>query len=340
MSMAPLGRLEKVDLRNAWQTEAGDFTPWLAQPENIALLGEAIGLELEVEAQEKDVGPFRADILCRDTAEGDWVLVENQLERTDHIHLGQLLTYAAGLNAVTIVWIAARFTEEHRATLDWLNDITDERFNFFGLEVELWRIGESPAAPKFNVVSKPNEWTRSVADAAKGIAEEAMTDTKRAQLAFWTGFREYMLEHGSPVKVAKPRPDSFMWMAIGRSGFGLFATLSTWSMEAQTYGAGEVRAGLYLDLDDAHAHYHLLKAEQEAIEAEFGQPLTWYKAEGVKSCRIGVARPAVLEDRDSWQDVYEWLREKLEKLRAVFRERALKLDAADWQTDEAKEPTS
>jgi hypothetical protein len=133
----PLGRLERADLREVWLSEAGDFTPWLAREENVALLGDAIGLELEVEAQEKDVGPFRADILCKDTATANWVLVENQLERTDHGHLGQLLTYAAGLQAVTIVWIAQRFTEEHRAALDWLNEITDDRFNFFGLEIEL-----------------------------------------------------------------------------------------------------------------------------------------------------------------------------------------------------------
>src|SRR4029079_16711090 len=115
--------------------------------ENIAELGRAIGIEeLELEAKEQNVGPFRADILCKDGM-GNWVLVENQLERTDHSHLGQLLTYAAGLKAVTIVWIAQHFTEEHRAALDWLNEITDERISFFGLEIELWRIGESPIAP-------------------------------------------------------------------------------------------------------------------------------------------------------------------------------------------------
>ena len=106
------------------------------------MLGEALGIELELEAQEKAVGPFRADILCKDIGNDHWVLIENQLERTDHGHLGQLLTYASGLEAVTIVWIAARFTEEHRSTLDWLNRITDESFRFFGLEVELWRIGD------------------------------------------------------------------------------------------------------------------------------------------------------------------------------------------------------
>ena len=150
-----LGRLKKVELREGWVSEAADFTPWLAQDDNLALLGETIGIELELESQEKEVGPFRADILCKDTTTDQWVLIENQLERTDHTHLGQLLTYASGLNAVSIVWIAERFTEEHRATLDWLNEHTDEKINLFGLEIELWQIGDSAIAPKFNVVCHP-----------------------------------------------------------------------------------------------------------------------------------------------------------------------------------------
>ena len=108
MTDQQLGRMERVDLRVAWSTEDRDFTPWLARPENITLLGEALNIDLEIEAQEKEVGPFRADILCKDIVNGHWVLIENQLERTDHNHLGQLLTYAAGLDAVTIIWIAAR----------------------------------------------------------------------------------------------------------------------------------------------------------------------------------------------------------------------------------------
>src|SRR6267143_4897369 len=122
MTTKELGRLHKVDLREAWTSESSGFTPWLAHEENLKLLGEAIGMELELESQEKEVGPFRADILCKDTANDNWVLIENQLDRTDHSHLGQLITYAAGLNAVTIVWIAERFTEEHRAAMDWLNE--------------------------------------------------------------------------------------------------------------------------------------------------------------------------------------------------------------------------
>ena len=101
-----LGRLEKIELRDIWKTEASDFTPWLAKEDNLHLLGDTIGIDMELEAQEKDVGPFRADILCKDTADNSWVLIENQLELTDHTHLGQILTYAAGLNAVSIVWIS------------------------------------------------------------------------------------------------------------------------------------------------------------------------------------------------------------------------------------------
>ena len=143
MTNKNLGRLERVELRDIWLSEASDFTPWLARKENLEILGQTLGMiDLELEAQERPVGPFRADILCKDIETNRWVLIENQLERTDHNHLGQLLTYASGLEAVTIVWIAARFTEEHRSTLDWLNRITDESFRFFGLEVEHWRIGD------------------------------------------------------------------------------------------------------------------------------------------------------------------------------------------------------
>jgi RecB family endonuclease NucS len=121
-----LGRLERVEVRDVWSSEASEFTPWLALPENLAILGNTIDYDLEVEAQEKEVGPFRADILCKDLRTGNWVLIENQLERTDHTHLGQLLVYASGLKAVTILWVARTFTEEHRATLDWLNAIAAE----------------------------------------------------------------------------------------------------------------------------------------------------------------------------------------------------------------------
>lgn len=135
-----LGKIKKIDLRTIWASESSDFTPWLAKEENIALLSDAIGMDLEVESQEKNVGPFRADILARDVATNHYVLIENQLEQTNHNHLGQIMTYAAGLDAFSIIWIAKSFTEEHRAALDWLNRITDENINFFGIEVRLFKL--------------------------------------------------------------------------------------------------------------------------------------------------------------------------------------------------------
>ena len=159
-----LGKVQRVNVRDAWPNEANHFTPWLASEDGMELLQETLGMELEVEATEKFVGPFKADILAKrtDTTEDHWVLIENQLERTDHRHLGQLLTYAAGLKAVTVVWIAENFAEEHKAALNWLNDVTRDELEFFGLEIEVWQIGNSEPAPMFNILAEPNEWSREV----------------------------------------------------------------------------------------------------------------------------------------------------------------------------------
>lgn len=138
-----LGHLEPVSLRDFWEDEARHFTPWLALPENLKLLGEAIGVELEFEATESRVGIFKADIVAKEVGTDDRVIIENQLGRTDHDQLGKLLTYAAGLGAKTVVWVAATISDDHRRTLDWLNEITGEAFSFFALEIELWKIGDS-----------------------------------------------------------------------------------------------------------------------------------------------------------------------------------------------------
>lgn len=284
-----LGRLERVDLRSVWVSEPEDFTPWLAEADNIGLLGETIGLDLEVETREKDVGPFRADILCKDTRTDQWVLIENQLERTDHTHLGQLLTYAAGLKAVTIVWVARHFTEEHRAALDWLNDITDERFHFFGLEVEAWRIGESPPAPKFNLVSKPNDWTRQVATGAARVAAEGLSETKQLQLEFWTAFRDYAEEHAQRIKVTKPLGQHWMSFSVGRSYFILSAIANA--------DKDELRAEFVINHEESAVIYEWFSSQREQLEREVGESLGWYSVDDVKMRRLFLRRSADLEDR-------------------------------------------
>jgi len=316
--MATLGRLTRVDLRDVWLTEASDFTPWLARPENLEVLAEAIGMDLELEAQEQNVGPFRADLLCKNLNDDHWVLVENQLERTDHTHLGQLLTYAAGLQAVTIVWVAARFTQEHRAALDWLNEITDDRFAFFGLEVELWKIADSPAAPKFNIISQPNDWTRNVGQAAKRIENEALTEKRQKQLAFWTAFRARLAATNSSIRSQKPYPQHWTNLSIGRAGMHLAATMHT----------SERRLGveLYLDGPQAKQHFHELFSQKEAIEADLGHSLVWMELPERKASRIVLFKSGVdVMNDETWDEGCAWLQLELEAFKRVLHPRVREL---------------
>ncbi len=334
MTDQALGTLTRVELRDIWTTEANDFTPWLAQPENLSVLGDTLGIELDLEAQEQAVGPFRADILCKDSGSGAWVLIENQLERTDHSHLGQLLTYASGLEAVIIVWIAALFTEEHRATLDWLNRITDESFRFFALEVELWRIGKSPAAPKFNVVSKPNNWSRSVARAARSIDDSALSETRLMQRSYWDALNTVLNQAAGPVSGnRKPQPQSWMAYPIGRTGFGLGACM--------TIAKRQVRAELYISGDAAKANFHSLRVHAADIEQELGHPLEWEELPTRRDSRVAV----YLNDLDltvetDWPRQHEWLATKLNGMHRALAQRVKTLDANEWQPDSDPHPAA
>ena len=319
--MPELGRFERVDLREVWETEAQDFTPWLASEDNLPVLADTLHMELELVAVETNVGPFRADILCRNADGGAWVLIENQLERTDHSHLGQLLTYAAGLNAVTICWIAESFTEEHRATLDWLNEITDDSFRFFGLEVELWRIGTSPAAPKFNIVSKPNDWRGSIVD------PEPLPPRKQLQREFWSALMQRLDERKSPVRSTKPQPESWMQFSIGRAEFCLEARLHS---REQWIAVHLVMKGR-----NAAAHFGLLEQQREEIGGELGDDLEWRPSrekmeQHVRRCRKD-ANPIQRED---WPNQLTWMVSTLEDFHKTFRPRLKSLDASDWRAVE------
>ena len=318
MTNQPMGQLEAVDLRQQWRDESRDFTPWLAQPANIALLGRAVGLDLETETTEKGVGPCFADILCRDRATESWVVIENQLERTDHSHLGQLLTYAAGLEAHTVIWVAPMFTAEHRAALDWLNEITSETFSFFGVEIELWRIGDSPTAPRFNVVCQPNDWSRGVQASA---GRRALTEGERLQLEFWTAFKTFMEGAGS-IRCPKPQPQTWMSHRLGWRGCHLDSIFSTWDSEAQATG-GELRVDVYLDGADAKQLFASLLAQREAIEREMGAPMVWHNPPDTRMSKISERRRADVSAKEQWPAYFQWLRDRLERAADVFGSRLL-----------------
>ena len=311
-----LGRLERVELRTIWTSEPAQFTPWLAKSGNLKVLGETLGLELELEAQEKEVGLFRADIVCKEIGTDSTVLIENQLEQTDHDHLGKLLTYAAGLQAVTVVWLAANFRDEHRAVLDWLNEITHEDSRFFGLEIELWRIGESRAAPKFNIVCMPNDWSRSVAKAARGKDDSELSELKLKQREYWTGLHDELNAAGGPVRGnRKAQPQHWMNYGIGVGGFRLAATMNT----AEKY----IRAELYIVGDDASERLGLLEHQKEEIERELGYRLEWGdQLPAARDRRISCYRRKVdLGDESDWPDQHRWMAKILNDMHSAFAQR-------------------
>jgi hypothetical protein len=323
-----LGTLQRVDLRAFWEDEARQFTPWLASPENLKLLGDAIGIELECEATESRVGIFKADIVAKEVGTDDRVIIENQLERTDHDHLGKLLTYASGLGAKVVVWVAEEISDEHRRAMDWLNEITGDNFSFFALEIELWRINDSDPAPKFNLVCRPNDWAKSLTGADAGSVP---TETKLSQLEFWSAFVEFGKRKGSSVSFRKPRPQNWYSLAVGRSRFNLSLTANT--------KLHRIGCELYIR-HPRHSKkaFALLLEQKEAIESELGQ-LDWQELPHRRDCRIVQYRTGDIEDRSQWPDQHAWLLDRLGAFRRVFsnRVRALDLGEDDNESDDADE---
>jgi hypothetical protein len=308
-SATRLSRLQRVPLREAWKNESGDFTPWLAEEENLNALVNAIGLsELQLVATEHWVGDFKLDILCTDGE--DRVIIENQLERTNHAHLGQIIAYAAGVGAKKVIWIAESFRPEHSAALQFLNENTTEDLAFFAVEVELWRIGDSPFAPKFEVVVQPNNWLKTGRERVR--AASGTSETKQLQLKFWTRLIEYLGAHSCPLRPRMARPQHWLEFSIGKAGAMLSATANT----------REDRLGteLYLSNQEAKRRFSLLLAQKTPIENALGFPLDWQELPGATACRIATWLPnASLEDESRWQEYFLWLLQRLEKMDAVLR---------------------
>jgi hypothetical protein len=297
------------------------------------LLGEALNMEMEVEAVEHWVGPFRADILARAIDETEHrVIVENQFGRTNHGHLGQILTYLAGIEgAKTIVWIAETIQADHRAAIDWLNTNTTEEFSFFAIEIELWRIGNSPPAPRFNVIASPNDWTRTARTATRQVGEAALADRHHIRLAYWASFAQYLKDRGSAFRIRRANKDHWFSFAIGRSGFVISATIST---DKQRIGVE-----LFIRTDADKAAFHALHAQKEAIEREFGEPLEWQELIGKKASRIAVFKYDVdPTDEKQYEELHSWMLAKMDRFRTVFAARIKALSLSSAQDLGGEEP--
>jgi len=287
--MTEIGRLEGVPPREAWPREAGDFTPWLAK--NLDRLSEAIGVPLELEGTEVAVESFSADILARNLADGSLILIENQLEMTDHGHLGQIMTYLAGLDVKTVIWIAKDFREPHLSAIRWLNQHTVDPFAFFAIRLRVVRIGESLPAPIFDVLERPNEWERRLQMVAKEQSEVGETGQFRRD--FWAAYREQFPED---VPNGVPRGGSNWWWPIGHSGLLLSIYVSV------------KEVGLFARLDltaDERKVSELIERHRAALEKRFDINLGDLESLAPLSDR----KICDMRDRQNWPVAMAWMHE-------------------------------
>lgn len=305
--MKPVGRMERVGLREIWPHEARDFTKWIADDEGLALLSEALDLELEDADSEASVGSFNVDVIARESSTGQRVVIENQLEDTDHDHLGKLVTYAAGTGASYAIWIVKHAREEHQQAIEWLNGHTDMELGFFLVEIEAVRIDDSRPAPMFTVVEKPNDWAKSTKSAS------GMNDTQKLRLAYWQRYYELALADEAFSRVFKPRkPSTDHWstLSIGRSD----AHMSLQMLASKSM----VGIEFYVPDDKELAHQAIDASEMlaEAVGAQVTAPFEAGKAAGV---RFYKEECDVKRHREKWGSYIAWQLDAALKLREALR---------------------
>jgi hypothetical protein len=308
--MVDLGAIERVDLRNVWPREAQDFTPWLA--ENLDKLGEALGLDLEFQEREAPVGPFFLDVLAHDRSSDRPVIIENQLEATNHGHLGQLLTYAAGYDAGVIIWLTGDFQDEHRATLDWLNQRTSEDTQFFGVVVEAWKIDESRPAPHFRIAVAPNSWSKNTAK-EKSIVDTGVSVLGERFHAFFQPIVDTIREQHKFTNRTQAGTRSWCGFSSGFSGIGFTPAFAL---------KGKARVEVYIDRGNHDVNKQVfdgLESYKENIETELGDALVWDRLGHRRACRISVVRDGSIGDApETLEELQDWMVEQLLAFKRVF----------------------
>lgn len=297
-----LDNLDKMDLRDVWEHEASDFTNWLVLPENFQLLSKEIGLDMQVIETNANVGDFFADILAEETNTSRKIIIENQLEVTNHDHLGKLITYASGLEANYIIWIFKEMRDEHRRAIDWLNEVTDEDLNIFAIKMELWKIGNSLPAPKFNIICSPNDWSKAI---KRNSNSQNLTDNNLIQLDFWKGFADYISTQKTSFKARKAQAQHWYDLSIGSAKIHLSLVAAV--------RENFLRVSLYIP--DNKELYNSLKSNRVEIEKSFGFPLDWQDLPAAKASRIAFERDNIdIKQKSNIGEAYKWLLEHSEKL--------------------------
>lgn len=291
-----LGKLTKADLREIWKNEEYDFSNWLAEEGSLAQLSDEIGIPIRLLEKEAGVGKYSVDILAEEEGTGRRIIIENQLENTNHDHLGKIITYAAGHNANIIIWIFKDICEEHRNAIDWLNENTGEDRLFFAIRIEAWRVNNSDPAPKFQIICKPNEWAKVVKHSSES-RDLGETDLKK--LDFWTKLKSYALEKKVPLFRQTPAPHHWYNITIGNSDAHIALTINT----------RDNLLGCEIYINDNKPLFAFLKTQEEMIEKQLGGKLEWIEAK--KACRIVQRKDnADLDNEDNITTLFDWLIDK------------------------------
>ena len=303
--MINLGTLVEVtDLRKVWPHEAINFTPWVA--ENVDLLADAVGLDITVDETESSVGDFNVDIYASETGTDRKIIIENQLEDTDHDHLGKLITYASGKSADVIIWIVKRAREEHKAAIEWLNNHTDDKIGFFLCEIKLFQIGDSQMAPTFSVVERPNDWAKEIKK------NTSMNPTQQQRLEYWQAFNDYAFKDAlfaKTFKMRKPTTDHWMDFSIGSSACHIGVT------QIQKRSA----IGVELYINDDKELFKNLYAYKDEIESAMGIKLDWRELPERKASRIIVEKSVKLDSQDKWAEQFDYIMDVLIKMKKAFK---------------------
>jgi len=309
----PVGRLEQVPLRAIWPNEARDFTTWLT--ENLDFLGEALGLSLSLVEQEAAAGIFAADVLAED-AGGNPVIIENQLERTDHDHLGKLITYLSNLDAKTAIWITSNPRPEHEAAIHWLNQTLPADVALYLVKLEVYRIGDSPPAPLLTVVAGPSPEAKQIGGQKKELAQRHVL-----RLEFWGQLLERAKEHTSLHARISPGKEHWISAGAGKSGLGFNYVIRM----------SDAQVELYIDQGEAEANKRIfdqLFASKEQVEAAFGEPLEWQRLDDRRACRIRhVLALGGLSDRDRWPEIQEAMIDAMVRLEKALKPQVKRLRA-------------
>ena len=304
--MVNLSKLEEIkDLRTVWPHEALDFTPWLSQDDNITLLADSIGIDITVDETESSVGDFNVDIFASETGTDRKIIIENQLEDTNHDHLGKLITYASGKSADIVIWVVKHAREEHKAAIECLNNHTDDSVGFFLCEIKLYRIGNSEPAVKFEVIEKPNDWTKEIKKS------ESINETQQLRYDYWVAFEDYAFKNPTFAKNFKKRkPSKNHWLnfSIGSSACHIAVS--------QIKQRNELDVELYIS-DDTEL-YNSLYENKTDIELTSGLSFDWRELPDRKASRIVLEKSVQLENKNAWGSQFEWLIDVMVKMKTTF----------------------